>query len=179
LATRHLEGYSCRPPPPRTGRARVLLDRHGGDGLREHVPGPRGTSPDGDRAPRDRNNPLHGRWTGPRGRRGTLLRHPADALAAASTADTAIVFAPEAREIVTLHDPSAAGWTATPFTMTVALVSSTVPDTATEAWSTVAPSAGFITVTTGAVVSGAGPTSIVRTTCPWLPAGSVATMVTV
>src|SRR5216110_3081123 len=98
---------------------------------------------------------------------------------AASTADTEIVFAPEAREIVTLQDPSAAGWTATPFTMTVALVSSTVPDTATEAWSTVAPSAGFVTVTTGAVVSGAGPTSIVRTTCPWLPAGSVATMVTV
>src|SRR5205823_1002882 len=86
---------------------------------------------------------------------------------------------PEAREIVTLHDPSAAGWTATPFTMTVALVSSTVPDTTTEAWSTVAPSAGLVTVTTGAVASGAGPTSIVRTTCALLPAGSVATTVIV
>src|SRR5439155_1768917 len=53
------------------------------DGLREHVPGPRGTSSEGNRRSRDRNNPLHGRRTGPRGRRGTLLRHPVDALAAA------------------------------------------------------------------------------------------------
>src|SRR5438067_579050 len=98
---------------------------------------------------------------------------------AASTADTEIVFAPEAREIVTLHDPSAAGWTATPFTMTVALVSSTVPDTATEAWSTVASSAGFVTVTIGAVVSGAGPTSIVRRTCPSLTAADAPFTVTV
>src|SRR5438093_850585 len=103
------------------------------------------------------------------GREAAVARFPA-----ASTADTEIVFVPEAREIVTLHDPSAAGWTATPFTMTVALVSSTVPDTTTEAWSTVAPSAGLVTVTTGAVASGAGPTSIVRTTCALLPAVTVA-----
>src|SRR6266480_1488997 len=36
------------------------------------------------------------------------------------------------------------------------LFRSPVPDTTTEAWSTVAPSAGLVTVTTGAVASGAG-----------------------
>src|SRR5436305_15323147 len=64
---------------------------------------------------------------------------------AASTADTEIVFVPEAREIVTLHDPSAAGWTATPFTLTVALVSAIAQAGTTGVSVTGAPAIGTVT----------------------------------
>src|SRR6267378_2444704 len=73
LATRHAPGDPRRTPSPGTGGTRLLLDRHRGHGLREHVPGSRGRCPPGDRRIGDRNDALHGRWTRPTDRRTPLL----------------------------------------------------------------------------------------------------------